>query len=213
LFQNPDHQIFAATVKEEVAFGPRSQGLTEEACTRRVAEVLDLFGLVSCAELPPASLGFAQRRHVALAAVLAARPLVLILDEPTGGVDASGREEIMAAVAGFNAAGGTVVLITHDMAVVAECARRAVVLLDGRVRYDGSVPNLFGRRDLVAQAGLSLPPVVRLAKRLARHGLAEGALTPAELVDAWAGPERMPADVPLRQGMRPVKTNQDAAVI
>jgi energy-coupling factor transporter ATP-binding protein EcfA2 len=213
LFQNPDHQIFAATVMEEVAFGPRSQGLTEEACERRAAEVLDLFGLVSCAGVPPASLGFAQRRHVALASVLAAGPRVLILDEPTGGVDARGREEIMAVVTGFNAAGGTVVLITHDMAVVAEYARRAVVLLDGRVLYDGSIPNLFGRRDLVAQAGLSLPPVVRLAKRLARHGLAEGVLTPAGLVDAWVGPERGPADAPLHKGIRPAKSDRDADFI
>ena len=193
LFQNPDHQIFAATVQEEVAFGPRSQGLPEDACERRAAEALDLFGLTASASVPPASLGFAQRRQVALAAVLAAGPRVLILDEPTGGVDARGRREIMAVVAGFNAAGGSVVLITHDMPVVAEYARRAVVLVAGRVLYDGSIPELFGRRDLVARAGLSLPPVVRLAKRLARRrGLAVEVLTPADLVDAWAGPDRPP---------------------
>jgi energy-coupling factor transporter ATP-binding protein EcfA2 len=193
LFQNPDHQIFAATVKEEVAFGLRSQGLPVEAGERRAAEVLDLFGLAPWASVPPASLGFAQRRQVALAAVLAAGPPVLILDEPTGGVDARGREEILSAVAGFNAAGGTVVLITHDMPAVAEYARRAVVLLEGRVLYDGSIPGLFGRRDLVARAGLSLPPVVRLANRLARRmDLVTGALTPAGMVEAWAGPQRLP---------------------
>jgi energy-coupling factor transport system ATP-binding protein len=188
LFQNPDHQIFAATVKEEVAFGPRSQGLPTEACERRVAEVLDLFSLASWADVPPASLGFAQRRQVALAAVLAARPPVLILDEPTGGVDARGREEITAAIAGFNSVGGTN-SDHHDMPVVAEYARRAVVLVEGRVLYDGPVPGLFGRRDLVAQAGLSLPPVVRLASRLARHGLETGVLTLSGMVEAWAGPE------------------------
>jgi energy-coupling factor transport system ATP-binding protein len=192
VFQNPDHQIFAATVAEEVAFGPRSQGLTEDAAAQRAAEALDLFGLAPLAGVPPASLGFAQRRQVALAAVFAAGPRVLILDEPTGGLDSRGRREIMAAVAGFNADGGTVVLITHDMLLVAEYARRAVVLFEGRVLFDGAIPDLlWGRRDLVARAGLSLPPVVRLANRLARRrGLATGVLTPKDLVEAWAGLER-----------------------
>jgi energy-coupling factor transport system ATP-binding protein len=205
VFQNPDHQIFAATVEEEVAFGPRSQGLSPDVSARRVAEALELFGLASFAGAPPASLGFARRRQVALAAVLAGGPRVLILDEPTGGLDARSRAGIMAAVARFNAgtapalraAGGTVVLITHDMSVVAEYARRAVVLLDGRVLFDGAVPDLLlGRRDLLARAGLGLPPVVRLASRLARRGLVVTALTPADLVTAWAGPERLPAAAP-----------------
>jgi energy-coupling factor transport system ATP-binding protein len=193
MFQNPDHQIFAATVKDEVAFGPRSQGLPEDVVARRVAEALDLFGLAPLAGTPPASLGFARRRQVALAAVLAAGPQVLILDEPTGGLDANGRAGIMAAVTSFHAAGGTVVLITHDMPVVAEFARRAVVLFDGRVLFDGSVPGLLlGRREVLASAGLGLPPVVRLANRLARRGRAAAALTPADLAAAWVGPEQPP---------------------
>jgi energy-coupling factor transporter ATP-binding protein EcfA2 len=210
VFQNPDHQIFAATVKEEVAFGPRSQGLARDACARRADRVLELFGLTPWADVPPASLGFAQRRQVALAAVLASEPRVLILDEPTGGVDARGRSEIMAAVAGFNAAGGTVVLITHDMPVVAEFARRAVVLVDGRVRYDGAVPDLFSRRDLLAQAGLNLPPVVRLARRLAHHGLAAVVLTPADLVRAWVGPERPQTNGPRYSGSSAATGGTDA---
>jgi energy-coupling factor transporter ATP-binding protein EcfA2 len=263
VFQNPDHQIFAATVEEEVAFGPRSQGLPEDAVARRAAEALDLFGLASCADVPPASLGFAQRRQVALAAVLAAGPRVLILDEPTGGLDARSRSEIMSVIAGFNAgtlarsaepgraaspkarprgqaaptlgaAGGTVLLITHDMVLVAEYARRAVVLVDGRVLFDGAVPDLFRQRDLLARAGLGLPPVVRLANRLARHGLAAGVLTPHDLVEAWAGPPQTPVDAahldgadisqrsnvqtferstPPRPGGPPAKGDRDAAGI
>jgi energy-coupling factor transport system ATP-binding protein len=195
VFQNPDHQIFAATVEEEVAFGLRSQGLPADATAQRVAEALALFGLAPFAGIPPASLGFGRRRQVALAAVLAVDPQVLILDEPTGGLDARSRDEIMAALARFHAAGGTVVLITHDIPVVAEYARRAVVLFEGRVLFDGSVPDLLlGRRDLLARAGLSLPPVVRLAKRLANRGLTSTVLTPADLVAVWAGPERLPAN-------------------
>jgi energy-coupling factor transport system ATP-binding protein len=193
VFQNPDHQIFAATVEEEVAFGPRSQALSRDLSARRVAEALDLFGLAPLADAPPASLGFAQRRQVALAAVLAAGPRVLILDEPTGGLDARSRTGIMDAVARFHATGGTVVLITHDISVVAEYARRAVVLLEGRVLFDGTVVDLLGRRELLARAGLSLPPVVRLANRLARHGLAAAALTPADLTAVWTGAQPTPA--------------------
>jgi energy-coupling factor transporter ATP-binding protein EcfA2 len=194
VFQNPDHQIFAATVEEEVAFGPRSQGQPEDLSARQVAEAMDLFGLAPLASAPPASLGFAQRRQVALAAVLATRPQVLILDEPTGGLDAGSRAGIMDAVARFHATGGTVVLITHDMSVVAEYARRAVVLSDGRVLFDGAVADLLlGRRDLVARAGLSLPPVVRLANRLARHGLAAVVLTPADLIAVWTAAQSTPA--------------------
>jgi energy-coupling factor transporter ATP-binding protein EcfA2 len=209
VFQNPDHQIFSATVEEELAFGPRSQGLPEEVIARRVAEVLDLFGLAPFARTPPASLGFGRRRQVALAAVLAAAPQVLILDEPTGALDARSRGEIMAAVCRFhagtppalragtspapNTAGGTVVLITHDMSLVAEYARRAIVLLDGRVLFDGGVSELLlGRRDLLARAGLGLPPVVRLAKRLTGRGLAAPVLTLTGFVDAWTGPDGSP---------------------
>jgi energy-coupling factor transporter ATP-binding protein EcfA2 len=211
VFQNPDHQIFAATVEEEVAFGPRSQGLPEDACAQRAARVLSLFGLAPWAGVPPASLGFAQRRMVALAAVLASEPRVLILDEPTGGLDARGRLEIMAAVAAFNAAGGTVVLITHDMPAVAEHARRAVVLVEGRVLYDGSVPHLFDRRDLLARAGLGVPPVVRLARRLARRGLTANVLTPADLVDAWVGAEDPQADASGHSGSPAKMDGTDAA--
>jgi energy-coupling factor transporter ATP-binding protein EcfA2 len=239
VFQNPDHQIFAPTVEEEVAFGPRSQGVPEDVVARRVAEALDRFGLASFAGVPPASLGFAQRRQVALAAVLAAAPRVVILDEPTGGLDARSRREIMSVIAGFNvgapalgAAGGTVLLITHDMALVAEYARRAVVLVDGRVLFDGAVSDLFRRRDLLARAGLGLPPVVRLANRLARHGLAGDVLTTDDLVEALAGPRQTPVDAvhldeadisqrsnvqtferstPPRPGSPPAKGDRDAA--
>ena len=99
----------------------------------------------------------------------------------------------MTTLASFNAAGGTVVLITHDMPAVAEHARRAVVLVEGQVLYDGSVSDLFGRRDLLVRAGLSLPPVVRLAQRLTRRaGLTAGIRTPADLADAWVGAEQAP---------------------
>ncbi len=185
VFQNPDHQIFAATVEEEIAFGLRLQGLAPAIVAQRVAEALDRFRLASHAHLPPAVLGSGQRRQVTLAAALAMRPRVLVLDEPTGGLDGRGRQELMGALAVFHAGGGTVLLITHDMRPVAEFADRAVVLAGGRVRFDGSPGTLFQQHDLLAETRLSAPPVVRLAQRLVPYGFDGDVLSCAEFAAAW----------------------------
>ncbi|MCX7670591.1 MAG: energy-coupling factor ABC transporter ATP-binding protein, partial [Anaerolineae bacterium] len=184
-FQNPDHQIFAATVHDEIAFGPRMQELPDSLIAQRVAEALDRFRLIPYADLPPALLGYGQRRQVALAAVLATHPQILILDEPTGGLDRRSEQEFMEVVADFHALGRTVILITHDMRLVAEYADRAVVLLNGSVVFDGPPMSLFRRSDVVEQAGLALPAVTRLAQRLEKYGMTPNVLTPAEFAAAW----------------------------
>ncbi len=185
VFQNPDHQIFAATVGEEIAFGLRLQGLSPSSVAERVSEVLASFGLAAQIDLPPALLGWGQRRRVALAAVLATQPQILILDEPTGGLDHRSRQELMATVAAFNRAGRTVILITHDMRLVAECASRAVVLAGGRVDFDDTPRVLFDHRSIMARARLAVPPVVRLAQRMASHGLAPGVMSCGDFAAAW----------------------------
>jgi energy-coupling factor transport system ATP-binding protein len=184
-FQNPDHQIFAPTVQDEVAFGPRTQELPLPIVTQRVAEALDRFRLDSCADLPPALLGFGQRRQVALAATIAGQPKILILDEPTGGLDWRSQQEFIEIIASFNALGRTVVLITHDMRLVAEYATRTIVLLDGERLFDGTPRQLFARTEILERAGLELPPVARLARRLAEYGMPSDTLTPAEFAAAW----------------------------
>lgn len=183
VFQNPDHQIFAPTVEEEIAFGLRLQGLDPAEIERRVAESLALHGLTGCAALPPATLSLGQRRQVTLASALAARPRILVLDEPTGGLDWQSREELMGRVQAFHAGGGTVILITHDVRLLAERGERIVILLKGRICFDGRAAELFSRRDLLAQAQLTAPPAVRLAQRLAAFGVPFGAASVAELVD------------------------------
>ncbi|MGC8781700.1 MAG: ABC transporter ATP-binding protein, partial [Anaerolineae bacterium] len=184
-FQNPDHQIFAATVHDEIAFGPRMQELPDSIVAQRVAEALDRFRLIPYADLPPALLGYGQRRQVALAAVLAGHPLILILDEPTGGLDWRSQQEFMEIVAGFHALGRTVILITHDMRLVAEYADRAIVLLDGAVVFDGPPTSLFRESEVLEQAGLALPAVTRLAQRLEKYGMTPNVLTLAEFAAAW----------------------------
>jgi len=185
VFQNPDHQIFAATVEDEIAFGPRLQSLSPADVTECVDWALALFSLGAYRELPPALLGWGQRRQVAMAAVLATRPQVLVLDEPTGGLDARSRDDLMATVTAFNRSGGTVILITHNMRLVAEYASRAVVMSGGRVAFDGAPRDLFERRDILARAKLAVPSVVRLGQRLALFGLEAGVLSCAEFAAAW----------------------------
>jgi energy-coupling factor transport system ATP-binding protein len=185
VFQNPDHQIFAPTVRAEIAFGPRVQGAPAAEVDRRVADELDRFGLADSGDLPPAALGYSQRRIVALAAVLATEPDILILDEPTDGLDARSQAELMAAVTRFNAGGGTVVLITHDVRLAVAHAHRFVVLAAGRLIFDGAPGVLFGQAELLAQAGLRPPLVWRLAKRLGPALGFEDILTPGQFASAW----------------------------
>jgi energy-coupling factor transport system ATP-binding protein len=122
---------------------------------------------------------------VAVAAVLATRPQVLVLDEPSGGLDARSRDELMAAVSAFNRSGGTVILITHNMRLVAEYVSRAIVMAEGQVAFDGTPRALFERRELLARARLAAPAVVRLGQRLAPFGLETGILSCAEFAAAW----------------------------
>jgi energy-coupling factor transporter ATP-binding protein EcfA2 len=183
VFQNPDHQIFAPTVREELAFGLRLQGLPAAAVEQRVNEALTLHDLAGCADLPPATLSLGQRRQVSLAAVLATQPEILVLDEPTGGLDWRSREEMMRRVARFNAAGGTVILITHDVRLIAEYAQRVVVLRAGQVMFDGTPTTLFAERTVLAAAQLTVPPILRLAQRLVPESLALPVRTASELID------------------------------
>jgi energy-coupling factor transport system ATP-binding protein len=186
VFQNPDHQIFAATVRDELSFGLRVQGTSADEAARRVSEALEIFGLAAFRDLPPASLGYGQRRLIALASVLITQPDILILDEPTDGLDARSELEIMEAVQRFNENGRTVLLITHDMKLVASYARRIVALARGRVIYDGSSSELFGNETVLAEAGLRPPRVWRLAQRLEPVGMPAGITTVRQFANAWA---------------------------
>jgi energy-coupling factor transport system ATP-binding protein len=185
VFQNPDHQIFSPTVAEEVGFGLRLQGLPQDEIKRRVAESLAQHGLTDCADLPPATLSLGQRRQVTLASALATQPRVLVLDEPTGGLDWRSREELMARVQAFNDTGGTVILITHDVRLMAERGQRIVILLKGNVWFDGAASELFAHRDVMRAAQLTAPPIVRLAQRLAPFGIPRTIRTAAELADVF----------------------------
>jgi energy-coupling factor transport system ATP-binding protein len=191
VFQNPDHQIFAPTVKDEIAFGLRAQRAPADLVDRRVDEAMALFDLTPYRDEPPASLGHGQRRLVALASILVTQPEILILDEPTDGLDARSQREIMDAVGRFNEEGGTVLLITHDVQLVASHASRVVALSAGQVIFDGQPAGLFSDRGRMTEAGLAPPRVTRLAERLAVVGMPNGVITADHFARAWSERGRM----------------------
>lgn len=180
VFQNPDAQIFAYSVQEEVAYALRLRKLPGDAVATRVGAALETMGLEDLRDRHPRSLSGGQRQRLALATVLAMDTEALVLDEPTTGQDSLARRRILALMADLHRAGRTIVLVTHDMSLVAEYASRVVVLHDGAVLADTSPGDLFSRADLLAAASLRLPPAVALARGL---GL-DGVVTVPEVCDA-----------------------------
>ncbi|HVA39959.1 MAG TPA: energy-coupling factor transporter ATPase [Candidatus Binataceae bacterium] len=179
VFQNPDHQIFAATVADEVAFGPRNFGLDAAEIARRSDEVLRAVNLDTLGDRDPFLLSKGERQRLAVASVLALRPRMLILDEPTTGLDYREQRRMMALVGDLNRAGIAIVMITHTPWLVAEYARRVVLMRHGRVTFDGAVRTFLARDDLLAGSSFRAPEATALGRRF---GVV--ALGPAELA-AW----------------------------
>ena len=185
VFQNPDHQLFLPSVRAEVGWGPQQMGLSGDALAERVQTTLERFGLMVWAEHHPAMLGRGLRRLTALAAVFAMGPTVLVLDEPTGGLDRRLTAELMAILHGLTSEGHAVVLITHEMALVTEHAGRVVALRSGIVVADDAPATLFDRADLLAEAGIEPPAVARLAHGLRPDGMPERVATVDRFCDAY----------------------------
>lgn len=171
LFQFPEAQLFAATVYDDVAFGPRQLGLSPSAVRARVAWALDAVALGHDDALlarSPFALSGGQRRRVALAGVLAMRPRTLVLDEPSAGLDAEARAELYAQLRALRREHGlTLVLVSHDMSEVAELADQLFVLAEGELRLAGAPDQVFGNTEAIIAAGL-LPPPLALVGALAR---------------------------------------------
>jgi energy-coupling factor transport system ATP-binding protein len=165
VFQDPDHQLFAATVVDEVAFGPRNVGLPRAEIDTRVAEALAAVDLHE-RDADPFVLDKGARQRLAVAAVLALRPEILVLDEPTTGLDYPEQRQMMDLLRVLHRSGRTIVIITHTPWVIAEYAARVVLLANGRVRYDGPLRPFFADDTLVDAAAFRPPDVTRLGRRL-----------------------------------------------
>ncbi|HSM57516.1 MAG TPA: ABC transporter ATP-binding protein [Candidatus Sulfomarinibacteraceae bacterium] len=182
-FQNPDEQLFARRVWDEVAFGPRNLGVEQEALDERVAQALAAVGLEGQDESHPYDLSQPERRLVSLAAVLAMQTPVLLLDEPTTGLDVKEMRRVGSVVEELRARGHTVLTITHDMDFCADYFARVVVMAGGRVVADGPASEILTKKQLLADAGVEPPQLVRLALALDLPG---APLTADEFLESYA---------------------------
>jgi cobalt/nickel transport system ATP-binding protein len=154
VFQDPDDQLFMPTVREDVAFGPATGGLRGAELEARVMTALDQVGMADFASRPPHHLSFGQRRRVAVATVLAMRPEILVLDEPSSNLDPASRRELADILRSLDV---TVLMVTHDLPYALELCPRAVVLSDGVITADGRTQELLCDEDLMRSYRLELP--------------------------------------------------------
>ncbi|MFF4269868.1 energy-coupling factor ABC transporter ATP-binding protein [Streptomyces sp. NPDC001536] len=182
--QDPDDQLFAASVAQDVSFGPLNLGLPDPEVRARVDEALAALDITALADRPTHLLSYGQRKRTAIAGAVAMRPRVLILDEPTAGLDPDGQERLLATLDELRASGTTVVMATHDVDLALRWADDAALLTPSGA-HTGPAPSMLARTELLRQAGLRLPWGIAAARLLRDQGLladdAQGPRTPDEL--------------------------------
>ena len=173
VFQYPEYQLFEETVYKDIAFGPKNMKLSEEEIDRRVREAAAFVELPEeVMELSPFELSGGQKRRVAIAGVIAMEPKVLILDEPTAGLDPKGREEILRNIRGYQKAkDATVIMVSHSMEEIADSVHRLVVVNDAEIPMDGTPGEVFSHAEELEGLGLAIPQVTRIFRRLRAMGL------------------------------------------
>ena len=173
VFQYPEHQLFEVDVLTDVCFGPKNQGLSPEECKERALEALKLVGLKEkYYKASPFELSGGQKRRAAIAGVLAMRPKVLVLDEPTAGLDPKGRDEILEQIASLHKETGmTVILVSHSMEDIARYADRIIVMNKGKVMYNDTPKNVFRHYQELEKVGLAAPQVTYIMHELKEQGL------------------------------------------
>lgn len=183
LFQNPDHQIFCSTVYEEIAFGLKNLDIPDKNINELVIKAAKRVGLENLLEANPFSLSKGQRQRVALASVLAMETDILVLDEPTTGQDFSEGIQIMDIVKELNAQGKTIVMVTHDMELVARYARRVIILHKGTIIEDGTVEAVLTKEESLKRSNLQSPQIFLLAKKFHDQGFFTEVYTVEEMFD------------------------------
>ena len=173
VFQYPEYQLFEETVAKDIAFGPKNQGLSADEIAERVRYAMDCVHLdyEKYAERSPFELSGGQMRRVAIAGVLAMRPSVLILDEPTAGLDPRGRDKILTMLEELHARENTTILmVSHSMDDMARLASRLIVMSEGKIVAEGTPREIFAREDMMTSIGLDVPDAARLCARLRAKG-------------------------------------------
>ena len=172
VFQYPEHQLFETTVLEDVKFGPKNLGLSKVEVDLRAFEAIKQVGLSEkCYDDSPFELSGGQKRRVAIAGVLAMKPEILILDEPTAGLDPRGRDEILDQIAKLHKDGLTVILVSHSMEDVAKYADRIIAMNSGKVAFDGSPKEVFRHYKELERMGLSAPQITYVMQAMKELGL------------------------------------------
>ena len=173
VFQYPEYQLFEETVYKDIAFGPKNMGLDKAEIDRRVREAADFVGLTEQQlQVSPFDLSGGQKRRVAIAGVIAMEPEVLILDEPTAGLDPVGREEILSNIQRYRQAkNATIMMVSHSMNDVARLTDRLLVLNGAHIAMDGTPDEVFRRADELERIGLDIPEITRIFMRLRALGL------------------------------------------
>ena len=173
VFQYPEYQLFEETVYKDISFGPKNMGLSREEVDRRVREAAGFVGLSEeQLQMSPFDLSGGQKRRVAIAGVIAMEPELLILDEPTAGLDPVGREEILANIQAYRKAkNATIMMVSHSMSDVARLTDRLLVLSGAKIAMDGTPAEVFNRAWELEEIGLDIPDVTRVFMRLKEMGL------------------------------------------
>lgn len=173
VFQYPEYQLFEETVYKDIAFGPKNMGLSQDEIDRRVREAAGFVGLTEeQLSVSPFDLSGGQKRRVAIAGVIAMEPEVLILDEPTAGLDPVGREEILSNIQAYRRAkNATIMMVSHSMSDVARLAQRLLVMNGSKLAMDGTPEQVFARSQELLEMGLDIPPVTRVFLKLQELGL------------------------------------------
>lgn len=174
VFQYPEYQLFEETVAKDIAFGPKNQGLSKEEIDERVRYAMDCVHLdySKYSERSPFELSGGQMRRVAIAGVLAMKPAVLILDEPTAGLDPRGRDRILTMLEELHARENvTIIMVSHSMDDMARLASRLVVMAEGRILASGTPREIFAQEEMMVSAGLGVPEAARLCRELRAKGI------------------------------------------
>ena len=189
VFQNPDHQLFSETVKQEIGFALKNFGFDEETIQKQITWALNLLSLTQYRQTSPFMLSGGERKRVALASVLAWDPKILILDEPTIGQDHEQKEILRQFIVQLQTQGKTIVIVTHDVEFVAECNPRVVLMKEGRIVADGEGKEILTNLDALAQSSMVLPQIAQIFTQLIALGFPKNVIDIYEakdlLLNAW----------------------------
>lgn len=183
VFQNPDHQIFSVSVESELEYGLKNAGIDDAEIRRRIDRALQFTRLEQHRKEHPLSLGKGERQMVAVASILALEPKILVIDEPTTGLDWAGIQHMMSLIKQLHEGGTTIIMISHDMEIVAKYAERVVVMNDGGVLLEGSTRDVFENFQVLARAGIVPPQILRLTAGLRGFGLVGTFLHEQEFIE------------------------------